>query len=163
MLSWYSGKRLISLICSLLISIFSIGKVYADVLAFPVHYAIVNHTIKNDSGEIDKLMKLNDLGEISEHKLVGNFLSDFWWNRAVMSCHSYVKEAWESQKAVIKTEEIKKFITNTNDKCVQSYIYDNWDEINTTIVGKYNYLNTKINEKKSFWAKVKGYLWADRS
>ena len=108
-------------------------------------------------------MKLNDFGEKSEHQLVGNFLSDFWCNRAVMSCHSYVKEAWESQKAAIKPEEIKKFIINTNDKCVQSYIYDNWDEINTTIVSKYNYLNTKINEKKSFWGKVKRYLWADRS
>lgn len=125
---------------------------------FYFDYAVVDHAIKNDSGELQKLMELNELGEKLEHKPVGDFLVQFWWNRCVMNCHDYMSSIITAQKSRLQDDKIKKMIQTQNNQCVSSYIYDNWDEINTTIVDKYDFLERQL----SFWEKLKGYLWGPR-
>lgn len=152
-------KRFISLFSVFFLLIFAVGRVNAAFSAFYLDYAIVEHSIKNDIGMFDKLMELNDLGEKVEQHPVGEILAEFWWNRSVINCNNYMTSVMEAWKNRISDKEVQKYIMDRNNKCVQSYIYDNWNEINETILNKYNYLEGKLKKNQSFLERVKGHLW----
>jgi hypothetical protein len=107
-------------------------------MIFSIHYSVVSHSLKNDEGYsaevlIDKLLKK-----------CGSYVFVFWNDRMHDYCVQKLKAKYgviKNQYDLSKPEDMKRMkvdIEKDRDKCSQSYIYDNWDEINKTIKARLN-------------------------
>ncbi len=124
--------------------------VHADVglHRFMLEYAIVEHTLKGDEGKFNELMEIAKINRVA-----ANGLSKFWWRRAVKTCESEVKRSINAQmnkKNKTFSEEEKdealKIIMQEIRPCIHSYIYDNYDEINLSIVNRLQNVKPIIQE-----------------
>jgi hypothetical protein len=105
---------------------------------FLLDYAVVDHSLKNNEGYSDELLKL---WERNPHAAI--FLSEFWHQKAYNACRESIHENINSCVKKITlgmTEEEKDKITEPAKKaanqCFYSFYYDNWDEINKTIINR---------------------------
>jgi hypothetical protein len=66
-------------------------------------------------------------------------LVKFWWAWAIRDCWPYMKEKID-RVASIKVDSEQKIqredLVRERDYCVESFIYENWDEINKSVVFK---------------------------
>jgi len=105
---------------------------------FFLDYAVVEHSLKNDKGYSIKLLELYKKNPNS-----AIFLADFWHYKAVKECYKFMKETahFYSEKISIdmtegQKDKIMEPAKEAIDHCFYGFYYDNWDEINRTIVNK---------------------------
>jgi hypothetical protein len=105
---------------------------------FLLDYAVVDHSFENDTGYSMELLKLWDK---NPHAVI--LLGEFWHQKAFNACRENIQANihLRSQKITLKmTEEEKDKIMGpakkAADQCLYAFYYDNWDEINKTIVSK---------------------------
>lgn len=106
---------------------------------FHLNYVIVNDRLKGSCGNFEELMSLTETNpEAAE------FICDFWWRRVLKACSEEVDRAIKKRLKSLpfnSTEEQKrKAASDAIDdvsNCIHSYIFDNWDDINQTIVDSY--------------------------
>lgn len=133
--------KLISLVF-LFLSIFCC-RVFSEEATIPrfyVDYCVVQHTLKNDKGYSEQLMKIAEL-DIN----AGDFLAEFWFNRAKTSCFKQVERVISSQVNIVKAQKDKteqaKMIEKLKDEisqCYYAFYFEHWDEINKTILDTYS-------------------------
>jgi hypothetical protein len=99
----------------------------------------VNDRLKGSRGNFEELMSLKETNPEAEE-----FLCDFWWRRALKACSKEVDQAIKKRLKSLpfnSTEEQKrKAASDAIDdvsNCIHSYIFDNWDDIDQTIVDSY--------------------------
>jgi hypothetical protein len=105
---------------------------------FFLDYAVVDHSLKNDKGYSNELLKL---WEKNPHSAI--FLGEFWHQKAYNACRESIRENIDHCVKKITlgmTEQEKDKITEpakkAADQCFYAFYYDNWDEINKTIVSR---------------------------
>lgn len=103
---------------------------------FWINYAVVDHSLKNDEGLFDTVVKIDDA------RL--DFLSDFWWQKIMRDCDAkgLIHDAFDGSTV----EDGKKKANIRVDNCSYWVIYENWDEINKTILNSY-----KVDRKEKSW------------
>ena len=106
---------------------------------FHLNYVIVNERLKGFRGNFEELMSLKETNPDA-----AEFLCDFWWRRTLKACSEEVDQAIKKRLKSLpfkSTEEQKrKAASDAIDDvshCIHSYIFDNWDDINQTIVDSY--------------------------
>lgn len=127
---------------------------------FVINYSIVGNLWKGQKDNVSKLLYIQ-----LNSKDSGFAFLEFWKYRADRACNSYEKEINEIvldfQLNTIKNskknskedfnkkmEFIKDFKKDRMNLCEQSFIFDNWDEINDSIEKRI--LNIK-RESRFFW------------
>lgn len=118
-------------------------------LRFAMRYATVQHSLKGDNGEFDRLMGIAD-----KEPDAYQYLANFWWRRSLNSCKSEMDRAietslkeWSKQNPGKKnptdkqSEKILENMFKEIDPLIDSYIYDHWDEINEMIVARWEQIN----------------------
>jgi protein tyrosine phosphatase len=100
----------------------------------------VNDRLKGSLGNFEELMSLQEKNPEAEE-----FLCDFWWRRTLKACSEEVDRAIKKRLKSLpfnSTEEQKRKAASDSiddvSHCIYSYIFDNWDDINQTIVDSYN-------------------------
>jgi len=118
-------------------------------IEFALNVGIVSHMYKNDTGPI------NDIFYIAKNSIDGgDAFVDFWNYRTNNACNNYIdKNINEYTKKLLHhpkgSKATKKELTEYEAKlmsdfkyninlCKQSYIYDNWNEILTTVRNRKN-------------------------
>lgn len=149
-------KRIIYSFLVVTIFLFSANTLLAEERTIPrffLDYAVVEHSLKNDKGYS---MELLELYKKAPHSAI--FIADFWHQKALKECEESIRTNARrcSQKIALNmTEEEKDKVMEPAEKaarqCFYSFYYDNWDEINKTIVNKLK--AAKINLRKN------NYIW----
>lgn len=137
---------------TLTLFVLSVSTLLAEERTMPrffLDYAVVDHKLKDDKGYSMELLKLY---EKTPHSAI--FIADFWHQKAFKECEESIQTNARrcSQKITLNmTEEEEDKIMEPAEKaanqCFYSFYYDNWDEINKTIVNKLK--AAKINYRKN--------------
>lgn len=120
---------------------------------FLIDYAVVDRSLKNRKGYAIELLKLYQKDPNS-----ATLIADFWHQKAVRECQKCIETNVDLylQKITpnMTQEEKDKVMEPAKEaatQCFYSFYYDNFDEINKTIVNKLKV--AKINYRKN------NYIW----
>jgi hypothetical protein len=121
---------------------------------FFLDYAVMDHSLKGDQGETEKLMALLQADQENDTQ-TAKCLAGFWHQRAIQHCDAWVQksikrhiqalpeQASEKQKDAVMTKVWKDV-----EPCLHSYYYDHWEEINQTIRNRYETARREDHEKR---------------
>ncbi len=152
-----ASEGLLVLIITFLVNLFFLtGLLLAeqnDVPRFFLDYAVVDHSLKNDRGYSMELLEL--------HKKEPNsaiFLANFWHNKALRECEENIRSAAHLYSQTITlnmTEEEKKKAmepaSKIADQCFYGFYYDNWGEINKSIITKLRAAKIRYKKNNYSW------------
>lgn len=118
---------------------------------FYVDYCVVEHTLKNDQGYSEKLIKISQI-DIN----AGDFLAEFWFNRAKTSCFEQVERIIRLNLQAVKAQKDKTEQTRMLEKlkdeisqCYYAFYFEHWDEINKTIIDTYSRVQKEKVEQEN--------------
>ena len=136
---------------AIILSILTSTTAIASRSCFPVYYAIVKN-LKGDEAHFEEFMDLYDLApKTAEH------LSTFWWHKTLAYCKDQKERArtqkiaeWKKKNPdkVISSDDqtlISKEVIEKISPCIESYIYDNWNEINQSILTRHRQITHNEN------------------
>lgn len=109
-------------------------EIYNPLMNFAINYSIVKHNLKNDQDLFKDILYIGN-----NSKDGGKFFHDFWHFRILQKCNLEYKRIIDETVKEIglkNTEALTEEARKRTRICDISYIYDNWEDINNSIVNK---------------------------